>query len=63
MLAGEKVITGGIDGRIYVLNLENGLEIWSYEIGAAILGGPAVAGGLIIVGAEDGRIYTFGETR
>jgi outer membrane protein assembly factor BamB len=44
-----------------VVNLKNGEEIWSYEIGAPIISCPAVAGGLIVIGAEDGRIYAFGE--
>jgi outer membrane protein assembly factor BamB len=50
-----------MDGRLYVLNLKDGKKIWSYEIGAAIIGCPAVAGGFIVLGAEDGRVYAFGE--
>ena len=39
----------------------DGKEKWSYEIGAAILGCPAVVDGMIVIGAEDGRVYAFGE--
>jgi outer membrane protein assembly factor BamB len=55
------VIAGSSDGRLYIVDLKNGKQTWSYEIGAAIISCPAVAGGLIVIGAEDGRIYAFGE--
>ena len=61
MIVDNKVIFGSADGRLYILNLSNGSEIWSYEIGAAILGCPAVTAGMIIVGADDGRVYAFGD--
>jgi eukaryotic-like serine/threonine-protein kinase len=34
---------------------------WSYEIGAAVIGNPAVADGKIVVGANDGVVYCFGK--
>jgi len=37
-------------------------SIWSYEIGAEITGSPAVADGFIFIGADDGRLYAFGES-
>jgi outer membrane protein assembly factor BamB len=61
VIAGDKVIFGSIDGRLYIVNLKNGEKIWSYEIGAALIGCPAVAGGFIVIGSEDGRVYAFGE--
>ena len=54
---------GSIDGRLYVVDLSDGRELWSYEIGAAILSSPAVAGGFVAIAAEDGRLYVFGETK
>ena len=44
----------------YVVSLDKGKELWSYEIGKAVSSSPAVAGGRIVVGAEDGSIYCFG---
>ena len=29
-------------------------------IGEGITGSPAVAGGIIVIGADDGRVYAFG---
>ncbi len=63
VIANNKIVFGSIDGRLYVLNLKDGKEIWSYEIGAAIPGSPAVTGGKVVIGAEDGRIYMFGESK
>ena len=38
-------------------------SIWSYEIGADIVGSAAVTAGHVFVGADDGRVYAFGENR
>ncbi|MCP4697951.1 MAG: PQQ-binding-like beta-propeller repeat protein, partial [Gammaproteobacteria bacterium] len=38
-------------------------ELWHYEIGEAITASPAVANGMIVVGAEDGYLYAFGPER
>jgi outer membrane protein assembly factor BamB len=40
--------------------LKDGKEAWSYEIGRPIGSSPAVAGGKIVVGADDGNLYCFG---
>jgi outer membrane protein assembly factor BamB len=47
---------------LYIIDINNGTEKWSYEIGAKIISCPAVAGGKIIIGADDGNIYAFGES-
>ena len=61
MIAGDAVVAGASDGRVYILNLADGSLRWSYEIGARITGCPAVTGGMIVIGADDGRLYAFGE--
>jgi outer membrane protein assembly factor BamB len=40
--------------------MENGKELWSYEIGKPLTASPAVANGMIIIGSEDGSVYAFG---
>ena len=41
--------------------LETGKELWSYEIGQAVGSSPAVAGGKVVIGANDSVVYCFGE--
>jgi outer membrane protein assembly factor BamB len=53
------VIFGADDGRVYVLDAATGEEKWSYEIGAPVKASPAVVGGRILVGADDGVLYCF----
>lgn len=60
VIAGDKVVFGSDDGRLYMIGLGNGQLLWSYDIGQAISSSPAVAGGVIVVGCEDGMVYSFG---
>ena len=57
---GNKVVVGSDDGRLYVVSLEKGQELWSYEAGQPIGSSPAVAEGKVVVGCEDGTVYCFG---
>jgi len=54
------VVFGSDDGRLYVVSLAEGRELWAYEIGGAISASPAVAAGRIVIGSEDGAVYCFG---
>ena len=60
VISSGKVITGTMDGMLYIHDLKTGAELWKYELGSAIIGSPAVVSGKIVVGAGDGRIYIFG---
>ena len=59
MIAQDKVVFGSMDGKLYVVSLLDGKEISSYEVGEAISSTPALAGGRIVVGCEDGKVYAF----
>ena len=45
VVCGDKVVVGSDDGRLYVVSLDKGKELWSYEIGQPIESSPAVARG------------------
>ena len=47
------------DGRLYMVRLSDGTKVWSFEIGESITATPAVAAGMVVVGAEDGNVYAF----
>jgi outer membrane protein assembly factor BamB len=48
-------------GDLIILKLADGKPVWTYETGTPINGNPAVAGGRIYVGGEDGNLYCFGK--
>jgi outer membrane protein assembly factor BamB len=54
------VVVGSEDGRLYVVRLSDGKELWSHEIGESISASPAVAAGVVVIGSEDGCVYAFG---
>ena len=60
VVAGDQVIVGSDDGRVYLLGLADGTEHWSYEIGQPVQSSPAVVAGYALVGSEDGSVYCFG---
>jgi len=55
------VYIGSSDGHFYVLDLGTGKKLWDFEAGAPFLASPAVAGGRVAIGSQDGRLYCFGE--
>ncbi|HUV03245.1 MAG TPA: PQQ-binding-like beta-propeller repeat protein, partial [Desulfobacteria bacterium] len=53
--------TNTADGTIYALNATDGSLRWSYASSNFIMSSPAVADGILFIGADDGRVYAFGE--
>jgi outer membrane protein assembly factor BamB len=53
------VVFGSMDGKLYLVSLDSGSEVVSYEIGEPISSTPAVVAGKVIVGCEDGKVYAF----
>ena len=54
------MVCGSGDGRLYLLSLATGTKLWSYDIGKELTASPAVAGGLVVIGSQDGVVYAFG---
>ena len=52
--------SGSGDGRLYMLHLDDGKELWRYDLGGATYSSPAVSRGMILIGANDKRLYAFG---
>jgi outer membrane protein assembly factor BamB len=59
-IAGNRVVVGGGDGKVYVLDLASGKLVWEFEAGAGFTASPAVAAGRIVIGDADGRLYAIG---
>ena len=47
------------EGTLYLLRLESGEKLWSYNVSDTI-SGPALIWGMVIVGSDDGTVTAFG---
>ena len=43
-----------------MLDLRTGEKHWEFDTGGAITASPAIAGGRVVIGAQDGVLYVFG---
>jgi outer membrane protein assembly factor BamB len=59
-VAGGRVYIGSSDGRLYVLDAEDGKKQWEFDTGAALTASPAIASGRVVIGSSDGVVYCFG---
>ena len=58
IIAANKVLFG-TDGKLIMLALDSGSEIWRYEISDGIAS-PSIINGMVVVGSEDGTVIAFG---
>ena len=58
VLAGDTLVFGSMDGKLYLLSAKSGKEIVSYEIENPS-STPAITKDKIVVGCEDGKVYAF----
>ena len=57
--ADGKIIFGGGDGFLYVLDSATGKVLFSKELGASVYSSSAITGNAVITSAADGTIYAF----
>jgi polyvinyl alcohol dehydrogenase (cytochrome) len=50
-ISDDVVFQAGFDGILHAYDLAEGIELWSYELGASVSGGVAVAEGVVVLGA------------
>ena len=48
------------DGRLSMLDLESGEKLWEFDTGAPLSASPAIAGGKVVIGSQDGILDCFG---
>ncbi len=62
ILLADSAVYGGLDGRLYVVPLSGGRDVWSFAtaFGKAISAPVAVCDGRIYFGCEDGYLYILG---
>ena len=50
-------------GAVYALNATNGAKLWNYTIGGlGFESSPAVVGGIVYIGSDDGNVYALNAT-
>jgi len=54
------VFAASNDGKLYVLDLKDGSRKGVFEAGAPLSASPAIAGGRLVIGTQDGRIFCLG---
>jgi len=61
VVAGDKVVFGDYNGKVYALKLTDGTPVWQapFDTQAAIVGGVAVDGGAVYVGNSDGKLFAL----
>ena len=55
----NRVIAASTDGRLYLLNLENGELLWQKQFNGSITGSPAFAYGFAIIATDDGIVHAL----
>jgi outer membrane protein assembly factor BamB len=46
-------------GTVYALNATNGDKLWNYTTESSVDSSPAVVGGVVYIGSEDGNVYAL----
>jgi outer membrane protein assembly factor BamB len=54
------VYVGSTDGRLYILDTATGQKRGEFDAGSGVSSSPAIAGGKILFGTEDGVLYCLG---
>jgi outer membrane protein assembly factor BamB len=47
---------------VYALSLADGGQVWAFQAGAPVRSGPALAGGMLYVGSDDGYLRAVNVT-
>lgn len=61
VVSNDYVYFGSVNHMLYVLKLETGQVAGMYRTNDEILASPVLAGGLVLVGSSDGKLYAFEE--
>lgn len=55
----EHVYIGSLDKYVYCLSAETGAAVWKTRLGARIFATPCVVEGVIVIGCNDGKLYSL----
>jgi outer membrane protein assembly factor BamB len=52
----------GVDNKLIAMDLKGEKKAWSFVTAGSVKSSPALAGGLVFVGSDDGKIYALNAT-
>lgn len=58
-VAGDLLVFGANDGKVYALDARGGQLRWSVTTGGPVISTPAVAGGMVYAGSADRKLYAL----
>ena len=58
-ISDDVAFQAGFDGMIHAYGLADGVELWSYDMGASASGGLGIAEGVVMVGAATPQFAPF----
>ncbi len=61
VICGGRAWIGAMDGMLYAIDLETGMETWSYQMSGQILASPAIADDKLVIATEKGSVFCFGK--
>jgi outer membrane protein assembly factor BamB len=59
-LSGGLAWFGSDEGVLYAVRVSDGALVWKLRLGSKLRSGIAIAGGRLLLGAEDGRLVCLG---
>ena len=59
MIIKNRVVAASTDGKLYLLDLENGKLLWQKQFNGGFTGSPAYAHGFVIVATDDGIVHAL----
>ena len=60
--AGDVAFVGGLDGKLYAIEIASGKKLYEATIGSPVLSTAALSGNAVYVAALDGHVYCFVES-
>ena len=60
-VAGDLVVVGTLEGKVYGLAASDGAERWNAQLSSEVISPPAIGGGLVAARTNDGRVFGLDE--
>jgi len=60
-VAGDLVVVGTLEGKVYGLAASDGTERWNAQLSSEVISPPAIGGGLVAARTNDGRVFGLDE--